>query len=189
MTRNWVRNMANINEHYAIFVGSLNQGSSARLMHFLALLSQDQATRVHMLFHSDGGAVGDGVCLYNYFQRLPFELWLYNCGTVSSIATITYLGAHRRLASPHSTFMIHRTFGTVHAASAERLQAVAQGFVLDDARTERVLKDHVRLSESQWTTHAIADLWFSADEAVKVGIAQEIGHFAPPKGTQIHSTI
>jgi ATP-dependent protease ClpP protease subunit len=40
---------------------------------------------IHLLFHSSGGRVADGVVLYNYFRNLPIELYIYTGGSVSSI--------------------------------------------------------------------------------------------------------
>jgi ATP-dependent protease ClpP protease subunit len=47
------------------------------------------------------------------------------------------------------------------------------------------LHSDVTLSPEKWDVHKVADLWLSADEAVKAGLATAIADFAPPIGTQL----
>src|SRR5213080_2998307 len=99
-------------EVWATFAGPIDQAAVQRALSNLATASGTGVKHVHLLFQSLGGTVGDGVCLYNVFRALPFDLTLYNAGSVQSIAVISYLGAKRRKASTHATFAIHRTVGT-----------------------------------------------------------------------------
>jgi ATP-dependent Clp protease protease subunit len=59
--------------------------------------------------------------------------------------------------------------------------------MLDDQPTERILRAHLTLPNELWDVHKVADLWLSAEEAVKYGLATEIADFAPPKGMQLFS--
>src|SRR5690348_14907235 len=94
---------------YAMYIGNIDQEASQRLASAFATASANGVTEVHLLFQSTGGVIGDGICLHNLFQTLPFDLTLYNTGCVASIAVIAYLGAKSRKSSAYATFMIHRT--------------------------------------------------------------------------------
>jgi ATP-dependent Clp protease protease subunit len=172
-------------EVYAAFAGEINTQSVQRLIQGTTTAIAQKLSHIHLLFHSPGGFIGDGVCLYNYFRALTIDLTLYNAGSVSSVAVLAYLGAKERKTSAHATFMIHRPHLSPQLATADRLQALAQSLTIDDVRTEAILRQHITMTEDRWNAHKIADLWFTADEAVKCGLAQEIGEFAPPPGTQI----
>jgi ATP-dependent Clp protease, protease subunit len=76
--------------------------------------------------------------------------------------------------------MIHRTSFSPMGATADRLQAAANAALLDDQRTEKILHDCITSSEEQWKVHKVADLWLSAEEALKAGIVTDIADFAPP---------
>jgi ATP-dependent Clp protease protease subunit len=143
----------------------------------------NQVGHVHLLFQSTGGTVADGVCLYNFLNTLPIEISLYNVGTVASAGALAYLGAKTRKVSTTGTFMLHRTQATPFGATAERLLALGKSVMLDDQRTEAILRSHLNLPDDLWEIHRVADLWLSAEEAVKYGLATEIADFAPPKGT------
>ena len=174
-------------EVYGIFSGPITADTVARIVNGLTTASANNVRHVHMLFHSTGGNVGDGVTLYNIFRALPFELTLYNSGIVASIAVIAYLGGRRRVADAHATFMIHRTqVPVVAGVPAARMQTIVDGAVLDDSRTEAILREHLALSDEQWRLFNHDDLYFSADEAVACHIADRIGDFAPPSGTRIY---
>lgn len=174
-------------EIYAVFCGPIEQATLARIMVGITTAIANSVPRVHLLFQSSGGLVGDGVCLYNFFKSLTLPLTLYNVGAVSSIAALAYLGAEERKVSAHATFMLHRTHISPQAAGAERLQAIAKGVMLDDERTESILRARIKLSDDQWTEHRHQELWFSAQEAVDAGIATSIGDFAPPKGSRLYA--
>ena len=81
--------------------------------------------------------------------------------------------------------MIHRTMGSSQLTTAGRLHSIAESVVLDDKRTEAILRAHVKLSPEEWTALDQHDLWFSAEEAIKAGFADEVGEFSPPKGSQL----
>jgi len=172
-------------ELFAAFVGIIDQASVQRIIAGLGAAMANKVQRVHLLFQSTGGTVGDGIRLYNFLYRLPVEISLYNIGTVASIGALAYLGAKIRKTSPSATFMLHRTQVSPGGATEERLQALAKNVTLDDARTETILRARLKLPNDLWEMHKVADLWLSAEEAVKYGLATEIGEFAPPFGSQI----
>jgi ATP-dependent Clp protease protease subunit len=170
---------------YAAFVGAIDQATVQRIFSGLGSVMANKMQRVHLLFQSTGGTVADGVCLYNFLHRLPIEICLYNVGTVASIGALAFLGAKVRNASASATFMLHRTQISPTGATAERLQAITKNVALDDQRTEAILRYHLKMPDDLWEVHKTADLWLSAEEAVKYGLATKIAEFAPPFGSQV----
>ncbi len=148
---------------------------------------EKQFKHVHLLFQSSGGFVGDGICLYNFFRSLPIDLTIYNAGAVQSIAAIAYLGAKKRKTSKHGTFMIHRTGSGSQPATRARLKGIEKSLALDDERMESILKEHITLADAEWNKFDLQELYFSAEEAKKIGFAYEIGEFSPPPGIQIYN--
>lgn len=173
-------------ELYAAFAGDIGPASVQRIIAGAATAMAHSTQRLHLAFQSTGGYIGDGVCIYNYFKALPLPLTLYNIGTVSSIATVAYLGAKERKASAHATFMMHRTHSQ-EPTTAGRLKSLAQTFRLDNQRTDAILREHLHLSRSQWRELDRHELTLSAREALDVGLATEVGEFAPPPGTRIYN--
>ncbi len=144
---------------------------------------------VHLLFQSAGGYVGDGVFLYNLFRSIPIELTLYNVGQICSAAVIAYLGAGHRKTTNDAIFMIHRSTNSPQFATATKLGHISKSLVLDDQRTEAIIRSHVKLPSGLWDAMQHHDVYVSGEEAVQFGISTEIGQFAPPPGTQVYNLL
>ena len=63
---------------------------------------------------------------------------------------------------------------------------MAKSLVIDDKRMEGILSEHIILPKGTWADLDDHDFYFSGEEAVKMGLAHEIGEFSPPPGTQIY---
>ena len=119
--------------------------------------------------------------MYNLFREFPAKLTVYNLGQVSSIAAVAFIGAQKRKASAHASFMFHRSANAVgQPATASRLKLLAESVGLDD-----VLRQHLKLTDAQWRVHERDDLIFSAKDALAAGIVDEIAEFTPPIGQKL----
>jgi ATP-dependent protease ClpP protease subunit len=83
-------------EIWATFCGDIDAGNVAKFVRGLTTVAAQGTKRIHVLFQSWGGFVGDGVFLYNSLKRLGVEVIFYNAGQVASAATLAFLGAHGR---------------------------------------------------------------------------------------------
>jgi ATP-dependent Clp protease, protease subunit len=169
---------------YAAFFGPIDPACTQRIANGLTNASVQNVKEAHVLFQSLGGTVGEAIALYNLFKALTFDLTIYNVGQICSAALIAYLGAKHRKTSKYATFMTHRTTGPAIAMEASRLKTVTESVLLDDQRTETILRQHITMPEDKWDARD-NDLWFSAEDAVKFGIADEIAEFAPPLGSKL----
>jgi ATP-dependent Clp protease protease subunit len=172
-------------ELWAFFCGDINATTTAQLLKGLTAVSSQGTKRIHILFQSWGGFVGDGVFLYNSLKKLGIEVVLYNAGQVASAAMLAFLGAHGRKTTSNAIFMIHKSSSNPDASGVRKLKAVASNLDLDDARVEGILRAHLSLTEEIWTQFAYHDVYLSGDDAVKYGIADEIAEFSPPAGTKV----
>jgi ATP-dependent Clp protease protease subunit len=173
---------------YGFFFAEINQTTGQRLMDGISAASRDHYDRIHILFQSTGGTIGDGISLYNFIRNAPLEVFLYNTGTVCSVATIAYLGAAKRFVSQHATFMIHRSkpgAGTIPTYAG--LKAAVKSLEMDDKRTEAILKRHVQMDDQDWSELRHSECWFTAVEAVRSGMATDIGEFSAPRGVMVYT--
>jgi ATP-dependent Clp protease protease subunit len=125
----------------------------------------------------------------NYFRTFPLPVTIYNAGGISSAAVLAYLGAPQRLANPSASFMVHRSHATFQAANADVIQARIQSLIMDDERTENILRQHLKLPSDKWEVHEHHDLWLTAGEAVEYGLATHLGDFAPPRGAKVYNVL
>jgi ATP-dependent protease ClpP protease subunit len=172
-------------EIWATYCGDINAANVAKLVNGLTNVSGGGTKRVHMLFQSWGGFVGDGVFLYNSLRKFSLEVVLYNAGQVASAAAIAFLGAHARKTTANAVFMIHKATNSANGAGVDKLKAVADNLAIDDARIEDILRAHLRLPEELWTQFRYHDVYLTGTDAVSYGMADEIGEFSPPTGVKV----
>jgi ATP-dependent Clp protease, protease subunit len=172
-------------EIYAVFNGPMDQEAVTRIFNGFTAASTNSVKQFHLLFQSQGGGIGESIALYNFFRALTFDLTLYNTGTVASGATIAYLGAKKRKISAHALFMIHRTETTTQFATTQTIKSLADSAVINDQRTEAILRQYITMPSEKWSQFDYRDIFFTAEEAVQAGISDEIREFSPPAGTRI----
>src|SRR5436190_1999272 len=133
------------NPLFAVFCAGIEQFSVEKFTKHLALATQKKFTELHLSLQSTGGAVSDGVFLYNLMRSSPLPITVYNIGSVQSIATIAFLGASRRVVSKHGLFMVHRSAFSPQNATGAALKELSGVAELEDKRTEAILREHVTL--------------------------------------------
>jgi ATP-dependent Clp protease protease subunit len=171
-------------EVYGLFAGLIDQSAVQRFHNAISIASAGSVMHAHVLFQSSGGVIGDGISLYNLFKACPFDLTLYNVGSICSIGVVAFLGAKYRKISKYGSFMIHRAYINPSMATSDRLIAAADQMIMDDARIEGILKQHLQLPKEKWEAHQFSDVWISADDAISYGLGH-LGEFSPPLGTKI----
>lgn len=177
-------------EVYGTLVSQVHEAMVQKLVQSAIAAINNPVDRMHILFHSTGGFVNDGIAAYNFLRAIPLDVVLYNVGCVQSIAVTVFLGAKKRKASKAATFMIHRAmFSTPIPASSAQLQAQAQSIAVDNARVEAILRAHIKMPEEKWEIHNHVDLHLSAAEALEYGIIDEIAEFSVPLGGHIFNVI
>lgn len=176
-------------EIYASLTGPVDADMVRRVFTAGSIAVNARVQKIHLLIQSTGGFVGDGIALYNYLRRLPMEITTYNAGNVMSIAVLVYLAGKKRNVSKAATFMIHRSTFTFSApATSELLKATAEGLVIDDARSEAILREYVNMPLEKWRAQERGQLTLAAEESVQFGLAHAIDDWAPPAGAAV-STI
>jgi ATP-dependent Clp protease protease subunit len=166
---------------YCTLAGDVNMAMVQRLLTAGAAAVQQKVKTIHLLLHSTGGSVMDGVGLYNYLRKLPLQILTYNAGGVMSAAVLLYLAGSTRLVSTGATFMIHKSTLPLPAPTgAAELGRRAESLLVDDERTEAIYREHLTLPDARWAAHANSDLIFTAQQAVDSKLATRIDDFAPP---------
>lgn len=178
-----------MNEYCIHFNGIIDPVAVQKIVNLAASATDpsNNTGAVHLLMHTGGGGLGDAICLYNLLKILPFQLTAYNVGYIQSAGVVAFLGAKRRVASPFSTFMIHRVATSPQAATGKRLKTLAESVSIDDRNMETILRSALKLDEELWKRLEYEDLYISAEDAVRFGLADEIGDYTPPPGTKIIS--
>lgn len=167
-------------ELWATYAGIIDRDTVQAVFSLFSQAYARGINRVHLLLHTPGGSPSDGTCIYNYLKSHPVDVVAYNMGSVASAGISWWLGARTRVVSPVANFMIHRSESPVgNGGTAEALMALSHSVALGSAAIEAIYREHLTLSEADWSTAKTTNLYLGADQSVACGLSTQIGHFIP----------
>jgi len=133
----------------------------------------DKITNIKVRINSDGGEVFDGIAIYNALRRHQANITVEIYGIAASIASIIAM-AGNKVVMPANTFMfLHDPLALVvgdaeemrdTADSLEKIAGALQStYMVKSGKDEKTVK--------KWMNN---DTWFSAQEALEAGLADEV---------------
>jgi ATP-dependent Clp protease protease subunit len=163
-------------------IGEINQGSAARvMMQMLYLENQKRGQDINFYINSPGGAVDDTLALYDTMRFLSSPVSTYCLGRAySGAAVLLTAGAKgKRYILPHAKVMIHQPYGGV-TGQAEDIRIQAEQIIKAKAELNRIISSHTGQSIESIHRDSERDKYFSAEEAVRYGLVDEV-LIEPPK--------
>ena len=163
-------------------IGEINQGSAARvMMQMLYLENQKRGQDINFYINSPGGAVDDTLALYDTMRFLSSPVSTYCLGRAySGAAVLLTAGAKgKRYILPHAKVMIHQPYGGV-TGQAEDIRIQAEQIIKAKAELNRIISSHTGQSIENIHRDSERDKYFTAEEAVKYGLVDEV-LIEPPK--------
>lgn len=143
---------------------------SDQVMNSLEGLNGDLVVRIN----SPGGDVFEGLAIMNALRRHPGRVTAVVEGLAASAASfIAVGGADRVVMRPHAEMMIHEAWGMAMGPS-EDMKAMALQLDRTSGNLARIYAEKAGGSPGLWRDRMQAETWFSADEAVSFGLADEV---------------
>ncbi len=136
-------------------------------------LSELEADEIEVHINSSGGAVSEGLAIYNILKNNTAKITTYCDGFACSAASVIFMAGDERIMNAASLLMIHNawTYGEGNAAAlrkqAEDLDIITQASV-------NAYMQQVTISEKELKEMMDQETWLSADDAVKYGFATRI---------------
>ncbi len=130
-----------------------------------------QSLEVHI--NSPGGSVTEGLAIYNTLKQHHAEVTVYIDGLAASMASVIAMAANRLVMPANALMMIHNPWGW---ASGEADDMRKQADVLDKMKAS-MLSAYSRsgLSDEEITSIMDEETWYTGQEAVDAGFADELG--------------
>lgn len=135
--------------------------------------------RIELHVHSPGGDVFEAVAIHNAIRNHKAEVVAWVDGLAASAASFIILAADEIVMGPGSQLMIHDA-SMLTWGNAEELQADADWLDAQSQNIAGLYADRAGGDADAWRALMKDETWFTADEAVKAGLAERI---APKKGT------
>ncbi|UDI91159.1 head maturation protease, ClpP-related [Pseudomonas sp. IAC-BECa141] len=135
----------------------------------------DGVSPVVAAFNSVGGDLFDGLAMHNALSRLGERCTGRVDALAASAASVAVCGAHRVVIASNAMLMIHNPW-TYAAGDAESFRKVAD--VLDQTMEAIIAAYKAKapdIDETELRRLVAAETWLTANEAVALGLADEIG--------------
>ncbi|MGA5585595.1 head maturation protease, ClpP-related [Pseudomonas siliginis] len=135
----------------------------------------DGVSPVIAAFNSIGGDLFDGLAMHNALSRLGERCTGRIDALAASAASVAVCGAHRVVIAANAMLMIHNPY-TYAGGGAEDFRRVAD--VLDQTLEAIIAAYKAKASdidEAELRRMVDAETWLTANEAVALGLADEVG--------------
>jgi ATP-dependent Clp protease protease subunit len=143
-------------------------GASAEA--FVRALSGMSADRVHVRVNSPGGDAFAGVAMANAIRAYPGEVVVHVDGYAASAAGFLTAAAPRVVMGAGAMIMVHKAW-TIALGNSDDL--MKQAAVLEKLDGQQVALFSEKNKDYDWQSALAAETWFTADEAIAVGLATE----------------
>lgn len=164
-------------ENRIIFlIGEINQGSAARvMMQMLYLDKEKRGTDINLYINSPGGAVDDTLAIYDAMRFLSSNVATYCLGRAFSGAALLLTSGTKgkRYILPHAKVMIHQPYGGI-TGQAEDIRIQAEQIIKSKQELNRIISVHTGQSIENIQRDSERDKYFSAEEAVRYGLVDEV---------------
>lgn len=143
--------------------------------HFKELLTANpNAKRIELYINSYGGSVFEGTAIYNQLRRHPAEKIVYVDGFACSIASVIAMAGDRVVMPRNTMMMVHNMWMGVIGNAAELRKAADDLDIINAAgRAAYLEKAGDKLSEEELIRMMDAETWLTAEDCVKLGLADE----------------
>jgi len=130
-------------------------------------------SKIHLRVNSGGGSVFDGLSIHNLLLSSGATVTAEVLGLAASIAGVIIMAASRISMAENALLMIHNP-GTIVGGDAPELRKMAD--TLDKVKDSMVTayRRHTKKTKENVAALMDAETWYSADEAVAAGFAEEV---------------
>lgn len=140
---------------------------------FVAELAQVTSGDITLHLNSPGGDVFDGIAIMQSLRDHPATVTVKVDALAASIASVIAMAGDRIVMGRNAQMMIHDASGLCIGNSADMAQMLAMLDKVSD-NIASVYADRAGGTAASWRTTMKAETWYSADEAVAAGLADEV---------------
>lgn len=140
---------------------------------FLAEVKALDVSRIDLRLNTPGGDLFDGVAIYNGLRNHPADITAYVDGLAASIGSVILQAGDKRVVARASQVMIHDGHGLVVGNAAD-MREMAELLDKTSGMLAEVYADRAGGQAADWREAMRAETWYSADEAVEAGLADEV---------------
>jgi len=165
-----------LREERILWIGTgINSEMAAYVIAHLQYLAYDNENDpVDMYISSPGGEIEAGLAIYDIIKLMPYKVNTIGLGMVASMgAFMLAAGTGTRYVLPNAKVMIHQPSGGA-TGKASDIRIAAEEISKTRDKMNSMIGEFTGKSADQVAADSRRNHWFTADEAVAYGLADEI---------------
>lgn len=131
------------------------------------------ASRINVHINSPGGDAFDGIAILNSLRNHPAAVTTIVDGLAASAASFIAMAGDTVQMADNSMMMIHDAFGLAYGNAADMRDLAGRLDQMSD-NIATIYAGKAGDSASYWRAQMKAETWYTADEAVKANLADEV---------------
>ena len=140
---------------------------------FVRDLKAITTNRIDLHLNTPGGEVFDGIAIFNALRQHPAEVHVTVDELAASIGSVIAMSGDRIVMSRNSQMMIHDGLG-MGIGNAADLRELADLLDKTSDNIASIYAERTGKDATHWRALMRAETWYSADEAVAAGLADEV---------------
>lgn len=136
-------------------------------------LADLEVDEINVHINSTGGAVAEGLAIYNVLKNSNMKVTTYCDGFACSAASVVFMAGDERIMNEASLLMIHNAW-TYTQGNADAFRKQAEDLDKITQASVKAYMRNVNISEEELKTMMDNEAWVSADEAKKMGFATKV---------------
>lgn len=133
----------------------------------------DKRQPIKIYIDSPGGYLTSTFTIIDSIRISKTPVWTINIGCAYSGGFFIFIAGHRRIAYPTSSFLYHEGNGTV-SGDANKFQNQADFYKKQRQKLKEITLKYTKITEEKYNQHIKDDWWLFPEEAIELGIADEI---------------
>ena len=138
-----------------------------------AHLAKEDRRPIYLFIDSPGGDVMATLTIIDSIKLSVTPIITVNVGSAYSGGFFVFINGHKRIAYPHSTFLYHEGC-TEMGGDANKFQNWSDFYKKILADLKKITLCNTKITPELYEEKRRDDWWIKADEAVELGIADEI---------------
>ncbi len=165
-----------ISERIIFIEGEITQESALKTCKeilFLAMTDKDQP--IDIIINSHGGEVNAGLMILDFISNSIAEIHTWCWSVAYSMAALLFASGKKRYMLEHAELMLHQPLIASHiGGNVSAIKAVSESLITTSQKLNELLASCTGKTIDEIETITRTDHYFSANEAVKFGLADEI---------------
>lgn len=160
--------------------GEITEETACEFVKKIMILNgEDSSAPIDILINSPGGEINSGMLMYDVIQASKAPIRMFCLGKAYSMAAVLFAcGNHGRYMLPHGELMIHEPLlGSHVCGNSSSIKSISDILLNTKRKMNQILAKHTGKSEEEVEKATGFDHYFSPEESVSFGLADEIVNF------------